>query len=171
MAARPPAPRKSARSAGPKPPPLVFDIVVEAGSWPGPRRLKAHVARALEAACRKVRPPAGAELAVTFTDDAHIRVLNRQFRRKDRPTNVLSFPAGPAGSALLGDIVIAEETVAREAKEQGIGRNDYLIHLIVHGFLHLLGHDHEVEAEAIAMERLETAILCSIGIADPYMDR
>jgi probable rRNA maturation factor len=170
MAARPPAPRRI-RQAATKPPPLVFDIVVEAGSWPGPRRLKAHVARALEAACRKVRPPAGAELAVTFTDDAHIRVLNRQFRRKDRPTNVLSFPAGPAGSALLGDIVIAEETVAREAKEQGISRNDHLIHLIVHGFLHLLGHDHEVEAEAIAMERLETAILCSIGIADPYMDR
>jgi probable rRNA maturation factor len=170
MAARHPAPRRI-RQAATKPPPLVFDIVVEAGSWPGPRTLKAHVARALEAACRKVRPPAGAELAVTFTDDAHIRVLNRQFRRKDRPTNVLSFPAGPAGSALLGDIVIAEETVAREAKEQGIGRNDYLIHLIVHGFLHLLGHDHEVEAEAIAMERLETAILCSIGIADPYMDR
>jgi probable rRNA maturation factor len=170
-AARPPAPERSARPAGARSPPLVFDIVVEAGAWPGPRTLKAHVARALEAACRRVRPPAGAELAVTFTDDAHIRVLNRQFRRKDKPTNVLSFPAGPAGSALLGDIVIAGETVAREAKEQGISRNDHLIHLIVHGFLHLLGHDHEVEAEALAMERLETAILRSIGIADPYMDR
>lgn len=154
-----------------KPPPLAFDIVVEAGDWPGPRTLRANVVRALEAACRKARPPAGAELAVTFTDDAHIRVLNRQFRRKDKPTNVLSFPAGPAGSALLGDIVIAAETVSREAKEAGISRNHHLIHLIVHGFLHLLGHDHEVEAEALAMERLETAILRSIGIADPYGER
>jgi probable rRNA maturation factor len=172
MAARPPV-RRSGRRKPParRPAPLVFDIVVEAGDWPSPRTLKAHVARALEAACRKVRPPAGAELAVTFTDDAHIRVLNRQFRRKDRETNVLSFPAGPPGSVLLGDIVLAEETVRREAKEQGISRNDHLIHLIVHGFLHLLGHDHEIEAEALAMERLETAILRSIGIADPHADR
>jgi probable rRNA maturation factor len=167
MAARPPARRSAPRRQTP----LVFDIDVEAGDWPSPRTLRAHVARALEAACRKVRPPSGAELAITFTDDAHIRVLNRQFRRKDRPTNVLSFPAGPPGSVLLGDIVLAEETVAREAKEQGMSRKDHLIHLIVHGFLHLLGHDHEIEAEALAMERLETAILRSIGIADPHGDR
>jgi len=172
--ARPPTPKRAgpkAATARKAAPPPAFDIVVEAGDWPGARTLKSYVARALEAACHAVSPPAGAELAVTFTDDAHIRLLNRQFRRKDKPTNVLSFPAGPAGAVLLGDIVLAAETVSREAEEQGISRKDHLIHLIIHGFLHLLGHDHEVEAEALAMERLETAILASIGIADPYADR
>ena len=165
---RPRAGKAPVRKASPT---VSFDIVVEAGDRPAPRTLKGHVGKGIEAACRKLPPPAGAELAVTFTDDAHIRLLNRQFRKKDRPTNVLSFPAGPPGSMLLGDIVLAEETVSREAAEQGIGRNDHLIHLIVHGFLHLMGHDHEVESEALAMERLETAILAAIGIADPYADR
>jgi probable rRNA maturation factor len=170
--ARQPAGKRPAPKAAraPKTAPPAFDIVIEAGDWPAARTLKGYVAWALEAACRSVKPPAGAELAVTFTDDAHIRVLNRQFRRKDKPTNVLSFPAGPAGSVLLGDIVLAAETVSREADEQGISRRDHVIHLIVHGFLHLLGHDHEVEAEALVMERLETAILAAIGIADPYAD-
>ena len=115
-------------------------------------------------------------MSLVFTDDAHIRALNRKYRGKDKATNVLSFPAAPAAPGgnrfgpLLGDIVVAEETVAREAADQGLTLDHHLTHLIVHGFLHLVGHDHETEAEAVVMERLETAILAAIGVADPYAD-
>ncbi len=151
--------------------PVAIDIVVEAGTWPKKPALKALAARAIAAAAAFIKAPPGAELAITFTDDAHIRILNRQFRKKDRPTNVLSFPAGPPGSALLGDIILGHDTVAREAEDAGLAFDDHLIHLIVHGFLHLLGHDHEIDSEALVMERLETSILGGIGIADPYLDR
>jgi probable rRNA maturation factor len=105
-------------------------------------------------------------------DDAHIRVLNRQYRGKNKPTNVLSFPAPPAKpksfGPQLGDMVFAAETIVAEAKRDGITLADHLAHLVVHGFLHLLGYDHEIEQEAVAMEALETAILGRLGIADPY---
>lgn len=152
-------------------PPVAVDLIVEAGAWPRKAALKALASRAIAAAAAAVEVPPEAELAITFTDDAHVRVLNRQFRKKDKPTNVLSFPAGPPGSALLGDIVLGHETVAEEAENQGLALGDHVIHLIVHGFLHLLGYDHVIETEALAMERLETAILRSIGIADPHGDR
>jgi probable rRNA maturation factor len=114
----------------------------------------------------------GAELCVHLADDAHIRALNSQWRGLDKPTNVLSFPAAdPArlGEArLLGDIVLAYETVAREAEDEGKPLADHYRHLVVHGFLHLLGFDHETEAEAQAMEAMETRILARLGVADPY---
>ena len=118
----------------------------------------------------------GAELTVIFTDDAHIRVLNRRFRGKDKPTNVLSFPAARPPKARsfgphLGDIVLGFQTVASEAENGGLVLEDHLTHLIVHGLLHLLGYDHDTDAKAVMMERLETAILASLGIADPYGDR
>jgi probable rRNA maturation factor len=118
---------------------------------------------------------ADCELSIVFTYDDHIRELNRLFRGTDKPTNVLSFPAvaddgGMGLPSLLGDIVLAQETVAAEAADQGLTFDHHLTHLIVHGFLHLLGHDHETEAEALVMERLETAILGGMGIADPYRD-
>ena len=113
-----------------------------------------------------------------LTDDAAVRALNAQWRGKDRPTNVLSFPAATpdeiararAGGPplLLGDVVLALETCRREAAEQGKPLADHVAHLVVHGVLHLLGHDHEDDAEADRMERLETAILAELGIADPY---
>jgi probable rRNA maturation factor len=133
------------------------------------------VDRALTACLASGRLPPlaeAAEVSVLFTDDAHIRRLNRQFRGKDRPTNVLSFPAAPLvpgrfGPA-LGDIALALETVTGEAKSGGLTLANHVSHLIIHGFLHLLGFDHEAEAEAVAMERLEAAILGRLGIADPY---
>jgi len=103
---------------------------------------------------------------VTLLADKAQRVLNRDWRGKDKPTNVLSFP-GPGGP-VLGDIVMALETLLAEALEEGIAPDHHLAHLTVHGLLHLLGHDHETEAEALAMEALETAILASLGIADPH---
>jgi probable rRNA maturation factor len=163
-------PRRSQRTR------VAFDVIVEAGEWPEAAAIEPLVARALDASLALAgdRIASGAELAVICTDDAHIRALNARHRGKDAATNVLSFPATPPAGGrfgpLLGDIVLSRETIDREAKEQGLTFTDHLTHLMVHGFLHLLGHDHQNESEAVIMERLEAAILASIGIADPYTD-
>jgi len=120
--------------------------------------------------------PAPFEVSVKFTDDAEVRALNASYRGKDRPTNVLSFPmmsaaelaAPPTHGGLLGDIVLAYETCAREAADKNIGVADHASHLIVHGTLHLLGHDHDDDGPAETMEGIERMALGHIGIADPY---
>ncbi len=114
-----------------------------------------------------------AEVSILLTDDAEQRRLNQAWRNIDKPTNVLSFPqiepfASVAG--MLGDISLARETLEREAAEQGVTFEAHFTHLVVHGFLHLLGYDHIDEEEALAMEGLETQILATLGIADPYAD-
>jgi probable rRNA maturation factor len=153
---------------------VAIDLVVEAGDWPRKATLEALATRAVDASAGAVRGVLAtpAEVSVIFTDDAHIRRLNRRFRKKDKPTNVLSFPAGPPVGGrfgpLLGDIVLASETIAHEAEAQGLTIGDHLAHLVVHGFLHLVGHDHLEDADAAAMEKLETAILVTLGVADPY---
>ncbi len=115
-----------------------------------------------------------AEVSLVFTDDERVRVLNRQYRGKDAPTNVLSFPAAPLAPGRLGpplgDIVLARETIAAKSVAEGLDFAHHLTHLIVHGFLHLLGYDHEADGEAALMERLETAILARLAIADPYAE-
>ncbi|MGH7036620.1 MAG: rRNA maturation RNase YbeY [Stellaceae bacterium] len=131
------------------------------------------------------RPPAGVpagvpgeiELSLVLTDDAEQRSLNRRYRGRDRPTNVLSFPAAgaaPAGPSappwLLGDVVLACETIAREAAAQQKPFADHLRHLVVHGVLHLLGYDHAEEREARRMEALESAVLHRLGVPDPYRE-
>ena len=152
----------------------IVDIMVEAGAWQDEPALSQVIERAIAAAMAVARPHAapGAELSLVFSDDAHVLRLNRQYRGKDSPTNVLSFPAPGARPGvigpLLGDIVFAHETVAREAVEQRLAFADHLTHLIVHGFLHLLGYDHEEDGEAAVMEGMETRILGNLGIADPY---
>lgn len=120
------------------------------------------------------------ETSVRLTDDAEVHALNRDYRQKDKPTNVLSFPMVQAdlldglansddGEVLLGDIVLAAETCAREAAEKGWPLNDYVQHLIVHGTLHLLGYDHETgEMQANAMESIESAACQALGLPDPY---
>jgi probable rRNA maturation factor len=121
------------------------------------------------------------EIAVRLTDDAEVHTLNRDFRGKDKPTNVLSFPQvqddlleglanSDDGEILLGDIVLARETCAREAGEKGISLEDHATHLIVHGTLHLVGYDHMDDASAAAMEAIEVKALASLGIANPYAD-
>jgi probable rRNA maturation factor len=121
-----------------------------------------------------------AEVSVRLTSDEEVHALNREYRQKDKPTNVLSFPMvqpdlleglneGDDGETLLGDIVLAHGVTIREAAEKGVSLEEHATHLIVHGTLHLLGYDHEQgEAEADAMEDVERAALASLGIADPY---
>jgi probable rRNA maturation factor len=152
-----------------------LDLLIEAGDWPPRSKLRSLASRAVRAATAQTgaQLPAPAELSLVFTDDAHIRALNLRFRGKDKATNVLSFSAAAAGGArgpLLGDIVLALETIERESAAQGLTFEDHLTHLMVHGFLHLLGYDHETDGEAVVMERLETAILARIGVADPYLN-
>jgi probable rRNA maturation factor len=111
-----------------------------------------------------------AEISLLLCDDDFIRGLNEKWRGIDKPTNVLSFPtpAGQGVPSFLGDIAIAYETMAREADEEGKSLRDHFTHLIVHGYLHLVGHDHVAEAEAEAMEQRERSILAKLGIDDPY---
>lgn len=110
--------------------------------------------------------PAGARVTVRYVAEAEARRLNRQYRGKDYPTNVLSFPYGDA--PLQGDVVICAPVVAREAREQGKDVRAHHAHLLVHGLLHLVGHDHERPADAARMERLERRILAGLGFGDPY---
>jgi probable rRNA maturation factor len=114
-----------------------------------------------------------AELSIVLTDDAEQQGLNREWRGIDKPTNVLSFPQIEPFSpviGILGDITLARETLEREAVELEQSFSDHFTHLVVHGFLHVLGYDHIEESEALVMEGLETQILASMGIADPYAD-
>ena len=108
------------------------------------------------------------DLVVLLTDDAEVQDLNARFRDKDRPTNVLSFPAAESAFPHLGDVVLGYTYCAAEAQAQGKTLSDHLSHLVVHGVLHLLGRDHEDEAEAEEMEAEEREILAALGVADPY---
>ena len=112
-------------------------------------------------------------MSLCLADDAALRALNLRWRGIDKPTNVLSFPAAAARSlagiaTTLGDIALAYETLAREAEDLGVPLADHYRHLLAHGFLHLIGYDHETDAEAERMEALETRILARLGAADPY---
>lgn len=160
---------------------LSIDLAIEHAPWTGALPdAEALVARMAEAAVRSADCELGdnpLEISVVLADDATVRGLNRDWRGKDAPTNVLSFaalddedaPLAPGAPVLLGDIVLAFETCRAEADAQGKTLADHLSHLVVHGTLHLLGYDHEDgEDEAEDMERLETAILAGFGIADPY---
>ncbi|PLX38067.1 MAG: rRNA maturation RNase YbeY [Hyphomicrobiales bacterium] len=154
--------------------PFAIAVTIEAAGWPDEARLEALIAQAASVAVdlADLEAHPGSELSVVFTDDAAIRVLNRDYRGKDKATNVLSFPLdvdedGIAGP-LIGDIILARETLEREAGEQGVTFEAHLTHLIVHGVLHLFGYDHETDDDAEEMEGREIAILAALGIADPY---
>ncbi|MCJ2070684.1 rRNA maturation RNase YbeY [Methylobacterium sp. J-030] len=154
-----------------------IDLAVEDERWetaiPG---LEALVIRAVGAglACAAEKPDGPVEVSILLTDDAAVQELNRTWRGKDKPTNVLSFPAAPQPrhaqvATPLGDVVLAYETLVRESAEQSKPLQNHLAHLLVHGTLHCLGQDHEIgEAEAEAMESLEVAALATLGIPDPY---
>ena len=159
-----------------------LDIAIEA-EWPAAPDWADLAERAAEAACAVAPELANARLSASllFADDGEVRTLNRQWRAKDKPTNVLSFPmleradllglAAEGPPELLGDIALALETCVREAADKGLPLEAHVAHLVVHGLLHLAGHDHETSpADAAAMEGLEIKALALLGMADPYGD-
>ena len=160
-------------------PKVQIDIIVRSARWRKHSTAKTLVKKAVLAAAKAVST-SPIELAIVLSNDSAIRALNRDWRGKNAPTNVLSFPVHgrPAGqrragkrsnrSPYIGDIVIAFETVAREAKAQDKPFGHHLAHLAIHGFLHLHGYDHENDREAQEMERLERKILAGLAIPDPY---
>ena len=171
-----PGPRSCAPQ-GADPSWLTIDVVFEDNDWPDPVGIEAHVREAAGALAthRVMQGLKPGEACIALSSDAHVQALNASFRGKDKPTNVLSFPAPesrvPQALEPLGDVIIARETLEREAAEKNIPLADHLRHLTVHGLLHLLGYDHETETEAIEMENIETQILSRLGIPDPYSDR
>ncbi len=159
--------------------PLTIDLTVEHGAWAETAGdLEALAGRAVQAALHTARldqaheddqARGDGEVSLVLCDDAFIRTLNRQWRGLDKPTNVLSFPAVPAVRHVsLGDIVVAYETSAGEARERGVSLADHLAHLLIHGVFHLLGHDHGDDREAERMEGLEARALASLGLASPF---
>jgi probable rRNA maturation factor len=180
------------RNSGPMAPlalPLT-EVLVVADGWRAEPDAESVIHRAIATAAETVHAGCGeaglggtnfgeAELAVMLTDDAGIRTLNSNWRGIDKPTNVLSFPAlPPAGGSgpddaprMLGDIAIAYETTRQEADDEQKPFDHHLSHLAIHGFLHLLGYDHETDGDAETMESLEQEILAQLGIPDPYADR
>lgn len=166
------APEGEARASADAEPPigLSIDVVHEAGDWPQLDALIVAINAAAEALATELQI-SGQSACVALSSDAAVARLNAAYRNKNMPTNVLSFPAPASGkedAGFLGDIGLAAETVAREAREQGVPLVDHLQHLVVHGLLHLEGYDHLTQAEAEAMEALEVRILAKLGIADPY---
>lgn len=153
-------------------PDITVEIVVDGGDWPDVEGL---LAAAAQAAWSAMGDGAPASVAVALTDDEGIRRLNRTFRDKDTATDVLSFPAGepavPEDEPLLGDIALALEYIRGEAALENKSFEDHLVHLFVHGFLHLLDYDHVDAAEAVEMEQAEREILALLGIGDPYAGR
>ncbi len=166
---------KDDRSVGPAALAIEIDVLVEAGEWPPEAELDLLVHEAVVAASVEtgMTAPGGAELSVVFSSDQRIKALNLEWRGKDKATNVLSFPAFPIKRGaplppLLGDIVLAYETVANEAALEGKPLRHHITHLVIHGLLHLLGHDHENDDEADEMEAVERASLARLAIPDPY---
>jgi probable rRNA maturation factor len=152
-----------------------IEVIVRSARWRKRRGVQTAVKRAILAAAEAVST-GPTELAIVLGDDSAIRTLNRDWRGKNAPTNVLSFPAAAPGkgrpaSPYILDIVIAYQTTAREAADEGKPFNHHLAHLAVHGFLHLLGYDHDNDRDADKMERLERKILARLAIPDPYAQR
>jgi probable rRNA maturation factor len=152
------------------------DILIESDAWQDLPEAGSIARRAIAAASGDAAGLRDTEVSVLLCDDTMIATLNGRWRGQEKPTNVLSFPAQPlqGGGMMtqekrpLGDIAIAYETLVREAGESGKTASAHLAHLVVHGFLHLAGYDHETDDEAEEMEQLEREILTRIGVADPY---
>ena len=166
----------------------MLDVAAQAEGWPD-HDWEALATRAVSAALAQspfgewLASPTAIEVAVRLTSDEEVHQLNHQYRQKDKPTNVLSFPMiqpdlletvtqnSDDGEVILGDIVLALGVCVREAEERGVSVADHAAHLIVHGTLHLLGYDHQGDAEAEAMEDMERAALAELGLHDPYLVR
>ncbi|HET8612387.1 MAG TPA: rRNA maturation RNase YbeY [Sphingomonas sp.] len=164
----------------------MLHVETDAAAWPDPARWEALADRAVRAAiahsphARFLSEPACIEVSVKFATNAEVHALNRDYRGKDKPTNVLSFPMvqadlldavdsnGDDGEILLGDIVLARGVCLGEAEEKGVAVEAHAAHLVVHGTFHLLGYDHLTDRDAEEMEAAEREALASLGIEDPY---
>jgi probable rRNA maturation factor len=163
-------------------PAISLALALEAGEWGDVEATEALAQTALEAAVRDLAereaqpfPETPPEVSLVLADDAMMADINSQWRNQPKPTNVLSFPAFPLvpggqPGPMLGDIILARETIEREAVELGKPVDEHITHLIVHGFLHLFGYDHIENNDAEKMEAIETRILTSLGLSDPYGD-
>ena len=155
---------------------LTLDIIEDAGDWSKLNGARAAIEAAVRAlaAHKQFKSHSPAQICIALSDDAHVRRLNATYRGKDKPTNVLSFPAGgdaqelDAQAVFLGDVVLALETIAAEAADLGLTPLHHLQHLAIHGVLHLNGYDHETDEDAAIMEGLEIEILAGLGIPSPY---
>ena len=145
------------------PPDPEIDISVQSDAWPDMRGTIERIARTTLSQAGYEGP---AEISIVLADNERIQALNGAYRGKDKPTNVLSFPQD--GPGMLGDVILAYETIEREAAEQDKSFEDHTAHMLVHGILHLLGHDHEQDDEAEKMEKIEIKILDTLGIKNPY---
>lgn len=141
---------------------MIIDLIAQSKAWPD---CAALIDPAIAAAQAQLVDARTGELSIVLSDDAQVQALNRDYRGKDAPTNVLSFPQP---DPLLGDIVLALETLKREAHEKGVSFDAHFAHLLIHGYLHLQGYDHQNNTEAAEMERLEIAALSTLGIDNPY---
>jgi probable rRNA maturation factor len=159
------------------PPPFEIDVIIEHEAWHDVEDLEELTLEAIQAAIKSAQLclPDQAQVCFLFADDAAVRQLNRDFRKMDKPTNVLSFPAAPCahkeGGTPLGDVILAYETMRHEANEEGKSLKDHTLHLIIHGFLHLNGFDHETQSEAEEMENVEIKALAHLGVVNPYEGR
>lgn len=149
---------------------LVIDVRISEERWSSVSDVDALAARAIGGASTRVEQ--GGEAAILFTNDAEMRSLNKRWRGLDKPTDVLSFPAddpeAPGEAKYLGDIALGYETAMADAQKMGRSADAHISHLLVHGFLHLLGYDHIESEDAVVMERLEAEILGGLGWPDPY---
>lgn len=143
----------------------MIEVEIDNEAW---TRALPEAAAVVERAAAAALGAVAGDVVVLLADDAAVQDLNARFRDRDRPTNVLSFPAAESAFPHLGDVVLAYDYCAAEAQAQGKTLSDHLNHLVVHGVLHLLGRDHADDAEAEAMEAEEREILAELGVADPY---
>lgn len=143
---------------------LIIDVAQPAKGWPD---IEGLIEPAVRIGLREVSEPNMGELSIVLSDDAQVQALNRDYRNKDRPTNVLSFPMPPE-TGLMGDIVFALETLTREARDQSKPFAAHFTHLLIHGLFHLQGFDHLTEAEAEDMESREIRALARLSIDNPY---
>ncbi len=158
------------------PGPSPFSLIIASEDWHALGDVEAAVRCACSATAEKTGVFAGREVTIALSSDAEVAALNAQYRGKNAPTNVLSFPAAdlPGGDCVfgarrpLGDIILAYETVAREAADDNKPPLHHLSHLVIHGLLHLAGYDHETDQEAARMEQIEREILAGLGVPDPY---
>jgi probable rRNA maturation factor len=148
------------------------DIQIASPLWDAQPLAEQTARDAIAAAAAALSTESG-EVSIVLTDNEAIRALNRDWRKIDKPTNVLSFPtpANPGGEKMFGDIVLAYETIARECHDEDRVFLHHLAHLAVHGFLHLIGYDHQTDSEADAMEALESKIMIALKLPDPYLGR